>query len=506
MVHTGGLGAGAIYNGSLTAAVPALAPGSYYVLVQADSLYQVPDPNRANNTLAADRPARRQPAVPDPRQDRHRLVHGRRAGQLLPGHRAGRRVAGRLGRERRVVRRAGALCQPGDACRRRTTTRKRPAIANQPSQTAVVPQVLTAGTYYILAESVSGAAATAGYTLTVTQGSASTISGLSPTSGRQRRQRHGRDRRHQLHADGHRQLDPGRHDRSRPRRSTSSSASQIFATFNLTGAAAGNYTLSVQQGSQSVTAPTPFQVVAASRGHAERQPQRAAVRPLRADRHDRHHLHQPDRQRHRRPAPDDLVHQYQRLLQHAGRSEQLRAVGPGPGGGPERPGGHPAARPERPAHPDPAVRRHGRWRHDPGPGDQIEAGQTIDWASQESALRPSTHSRPRPGTSSWTTCWPWSARRPIPTTPPWPRPRPTSAASARPRPRSATSAGSGRSSSRRPTPRSRPRRLTSAVDASLPTPGSLSLAIDRTFVSTIAGRDTAGIFGLGLGDLLADLA
>ena len=39
--------------------------------------------------------------------------------------------------------------------------------------------------------------------------------------------------------------------------------------------------------------------------------------------------------------------------------------------------------------------------------------------------------------------------------------------------------------------------LTSAVDASLPTPGSLSLAIDRTFVSSIAGRSTPGIFGLG---------
>ena len=53
VVHTGGLGAGGSYSGSLTAAVPALAPGSYYVLVQADSLYQIPDPNRANNTLTA---------------------------------------------------------------------------------------------------------------------------------------------------------------------------------------------------------------------------------------------------------------------------------------------------------------------------------------------------------------------------------------------------------------------------------------------------------------------
>jgi len=52
--HGGGLNANASpYNGTLTAPVPALAPGSYYVLVQVDSLYQVSDPNRANNTVAA---------------------------------------------------------------------------------------------------------------------------------------------------------------------------------------------------------------------------------------------------------------------------------------------------------------------------------------------------------------------------------------------------------------------------------------------------------------------
>ena len=46
-------------------------------------------------------------------------------------------------------------------------------------------------------------------------------------------------------------------------------------------------------------------------------------------------------------------------------------------------------------------------------------------------------------------------------------------------------------------PRSRPRRLTSAIDASLPTPGSLSLAIDRTFVRRSPAATTPGIFGLG---------
>ncbi len=48
------LAGGASYNASLTAALPAtLAPGYYYVLVEVDSLYQLPDPNRANNILAA---------------------------------------------------------------------------------------------------------------------------------------------------------------------------------------------------------------------------------------------------------------------------------------------------------------------------------------------------------------------------------------------------------------------------------------------------------------------
>ena len=39
---------------------------------------------------------------------------------------------------------------------------------------------------------------------------------------------------------------------------------RLHTSFNLTGAAAGSYTLTAQQGAQSATAPTPFQVVAAN--------------------------------------------------------------------------------------------------------------------------------------------------------------------------------------------------------------------------------------------------
>ena len=180
------------------------------------------------------------------------------------------------------------------------------------------------------------------------------------------------------------------------------SASQIYATFNLTGAAAGNYTLSVQQGSQAVTAPTPFQVVAATAGTLSVSLSVPQVRPLGADRHHRHHLHQHVRQRHRRPAADDLVHQYQRLLQHAGRSEQLRAVGPGPGGCPERPGGDPPARPERPAHPDLARRRQ-RPRADPCRGRPDRSGPDHRLGLAGIRAPAQHHFRPRPGTSSGTT-------------------------------------------------------------------------------------------------------
>ena len=48
------LDGGSSYSASLTAPLPpSLAPGYYYVLVEVDSLYQLPDPNRANNILAA---------------------------------------------------------------------------------------------------------------------------------------------------------------------------------------------------------------------------------------------------------------------------------------------------------------------------------------------------------------------------------------------------------------------------------------------------------------------
>jgi fibronectin-binding autotransporter adhesin len=53
VVHTGDLASQGQYSGTLSAPVPGLPAGSYYVIVVVDSGLQVPDINRANGTGAA---------------------------------------------------------------------------------------------------------------------------------------------------------------------------------------------------------------------------------------------------------------------------------------------------------------------------------------------------------------------------------------------------------------------------------------------------------------------
>ena len=50
VTHTGGLARMSSYNGTLTAPLPGVVNGSYYVIVTTDSQLQVPDVSRANNT------------------------------------------------------------------------------------------------------------------------------------------------------------------------------------------------------------------------------------------------------------------------------------------------------------------------------------------------------------------------------------------------------------------------------------------------------------------------
>jgi YD repeat-containing protein len=255
------LAGGASYQASLTAPLPAtLAPGFYYVLVQVDSLYQLPDPNRANNTLAASTgqiniglPAL---TLGTPYADSFTAADQDRYYQIVVS------AGGWLNVSLQSSASSGAVALYVSQGTPPTLYNYQQAAAtpNQPNQTVVVPQVLTSGTYYILAHGVLGAAATAGYTLTVTQTAAVTVSAISPSSG-------GNAGNVTVEIDGTNFTPAATASLTLGGTTINASAmdfvnaSKMFATFNLAGAAVGDYTLSVQQGTQTVTAPSKFQVV-----------------------------------------------------------------------------------------------------------------------------------------------------------------------------------------------------------------------------------------------------
>ena len=289
VMHGGGLVAGGSYNASLTTAVPALPPGNYYVLVQADSLDQVLVLSRAGDTLAA---GTGQIAVSVPvltlgtpisatftaaAQDQYYQVSVPAGGALVVAL-ASAATSG-----------ATALYVSAGTPPTPYNDQEAANVANQPNQTVTVPQVLTAGTYFILAESVSGAAATAGYTLRVTQTAALAVTGTTPSSGG--------NAGNVTVAIAGANFTPG--TTASPTSCSTTigaaaidfvSASQLFFTFNLGGQAAGSYTPKRDaRGPRSIIAPKClFPGGGRQSGRAAHRPQHAAVRAPRPDRHHRH--------------------------------------------------------------------------------------------------------------------------------------------------------------------------------------------------------------------------
>ena len=154
--HTGGLAPGGTYAGSLTTALPALPPGFYYVLVDVDSLYQVPDSNRANNTLAAGT-GQIDVSVPAltlgspasgsftaANQDQYYQVSVPAGGTL------------RISLASAATSGGVALYISQGVLPTLYDYQEAADVANQPKQTLTVPQVAAGGTYYILAHSVAG--------------------------------------------------------------------------------------------------------------------------------------------------------------------------------------------------------------------------------------------------------------------------------------------------------------------------------------------------------------
>ncbi len=507
--HTGGLAGNGTYNASLTAALPALAPGYYYVLVEVDSLYQVADEDRANNTLAA-ATGQLDASVPAltlgknfndsftaADQDRYYQVTVPAGGSLsvaLTSTASSGAMALYVSQ--------GTLPTPYNY-------QEAAAAANQPSQTVTVPQVLAAGTYYVLAHSVSGDAATTGYTIMASQTSALAVSALSPDSG-------GAYGTVTIEIDGT-NFSPAI-TASLTQGTTTlnamaidfASASQVFATFRLANAPVGSYSVTVRQGGESATGSTAFQVVVATLETSVVGPGQVVSVPMPLS----VQLSTPQFVRSGRTAaivisytnpnnfdmvaplftvsttnvdaylstPDDPNDYTQ--------SAQVLAVAPsGPAG---------ILRAGQSGQLTLTLLSDDTIDGDTVPVevDQIATGQNIDWASQQASLQLSTIA-----TAAWNVIFGNLITSLGSTTDSY------NAALAQ----AATYLGSlgettadvsdvGRlwtflvAQADASFPSSS---LTSAVDATISSPGSLPLAIDRTFASSISGRDTEGIFGLG---------
>ena len=171
VAQSGGLAGDTSYNASLTAAVPALSPGDYYVLVQVDSLYR-----------GADAEPGQQHARREHRPD-CRLGGQSDCSARPPMGYSSRRT--RMATTRSASLPAGALVVSLQSTASTGATalyvsqgslptpydyQEAADFANEPNQTVTIPQVLTARTYYILAHSVYGASrCAAAFTLTATQ-------------------------------------------------------------------------------------------------------------------------------------------------------------------------------------------------------------------------------------------------------------------------------------------------------------------------------------------------
>jgi RHS repeat-associated protein/uncharacterized repeat protein (TIGR01451 family) len=493
--HSGGLAVGGTYAGSLTTALPSLSPGYYYILVQVDSHYQVADGERTNNILSATS-GQIQVSVPaltlgtpqggaftDANQDRYYQVSVPAGGTLQVSLVSAAESGG------------VALYVSEGTMPTTYSCQYAAKVANQPHQTLTVPQVLSAGTYYILAHSVSGAAATAGFTLAATQTTSLAVTGLGATSG-------GNAGNVTVEIGGANftpDITAGLTLGSQTITAAAIdyvSASQIFATFNLTGATVGSYTLSVQQGAQSATAPVPFQVTTASTGTLDVTLTTPEV--VRAGRT------APIVITYTNPTSNDMVAPLLEISSTNGfiffstpdnpnnyrRTTQVLAVATTGPAGILRPGE--SGQLTLTLLSNSAIDGDGI----PVNVDLIQAGQTIDWAAQQGVLKPQSFSW-----AAWEAIWD-NLLPGLGTT--------TDSYNAALAEAATYLSGLGETSvqvsnvsrlwsflvaqanASFPTAT-----LTSVVDASLPTPGSLTLAVDRTFMSTIAGRYDSGIFGQG---------
>ena len=380
--RNGGLNAGVSYNASLTTSVPALVPGNWNVLVVADSHYSVADQDRANNTQAATAPL--QVTLPAATlgtpidgsftalgQDRYYQVTVPADGSLVLS------LASVVSGYFAMYASQGVIPTPYNY--QYASIQQQPPsgmfVPPEAQLRLTVPQAVAGATYYILVRNVSGAAATANYTLTAAQSTVLSVSGFGPTTA-------GNAGKITVQIDGTNFT--SKTTASVTRGSTTIDASsialldsgRIFATFDLIGAAPGDYALTVRDGALIRACSGCAPGDSRHGGEADAGGEHAGHHPHRPHGHAGHQLHQRNEQRHRRSVPDRLFQQSAGALQHRRQPEQLHEPGAVAGGCAKRPGGDRATRPERPADADASEQRPDRRRglasrgvpHADGPG------------------------------------------------------------------------------------------------------------------------------------------
>jgi RHS repeat-associated protein len=258
LVDHSGLAIGSSYTGQASVAIPGLSPGSYRIIVQVDYRNQVPEgPSKGNNVAASGPLSVTIPTLTlgTPLADAFTGADQARYYQVTatPGHSLQLALQSAAGSG------SVGLYISRDALPTPYVYDFRPDDLFQPSQLVTVP-VAQPGTYYILAESLSGDAATASFTITASQPGFA-IRRIGVAQGGQGGQVTipivGSD------------LTPGVQVSLVAGGQTIAASSvdfrdatSLYATFDLTGAGLGAYDVRVGDGTHTATLPGAFQVVA----------------------------------------------------------------------------------------------------------------------------------------------------------------------------------------------------------------------------------------------------
>jgi RHS repeat-associated protein len=255
--HSGTLAWDGTYTGAASVKLPGVLPGNYFVIVQADRRYQVPnETNRTNNILAADAPtALTVPAL---------TLGTPAAGQFTAaGQDHYYQVIVPQGQTVRVTLDSAATAGTTEVYVSRlhlpnVADHDFAGLAIQPDQTVTVPTT-GPGTYYVLVRSRTGAATTATFTVTaatVNLGMQSVSPNVGGNTGRATVEVHGT----RLTATTQVSLVSG--GTTIPAAAIDfRDASLLYATFDLTGRAVGAYDLRATDGAATATLPGAFTVV-----------------------------------------------------------------------------------------------------------------------------------------------------------------------------------------------------------------------------------------------------